>query len=49
VPGFIRFFGSDGAVCQTIHFPAGGEYLASRKPGSMKLHGHRGTDLGCNM
>jgi hypothetical protein len=49
VPGFIRSFDSDGVVCQTRHFPAGGEYVASCKPGSMELHGNRGTDLGCNM
>jgi len=49
VPGVIRFFDSNGTVCQTRHFPAGGEYEAALEPGSLEMHGNRGTDLGCNM
>lgn len=49
MPGFIRFFNPDGVVCETGHFPAGGEYTAACEPGSVEMHGNRGTDLGCNM
>lgn len=49
VPGVIRFFDSNGTVCQTRHFPVGGEYEAALEPGSLEIHGKRGTELGCNI
>ncbi|KDR19623.1 Protein OSCP1 [Zootermopsis nevadensis] len=49
IPGCIRSFDPDGIVCQTTHFPAGGEYAAACEPGSTEMHGNRGTDLGCNI
>lgn len=49
IPGCSRSFDPDGIVCQTTHFPAGGEYVVACEPGSMEMHGNRGIDLGCNM
>ncbi|PSN51191.1 Protein OSCP1 [Blattella germanica] len=49
VPGFIRCYDEKGEVIDIKRFPSRGEYNSACEPGSMDLHGDRGTDLGCNI
>lgn len=49
VPGFIRYFDTNGEVNRMERFYPGGSFSLAATKGSLRLVGDRGTRLGCNM